>query len=258
MGIIQKSGQLFVEGQEAFITGRNAKLDQEEGWSVTVRPYRPKPSDSALRELSQTTDCTERTCFLAGNRVLMADGSRKNIEDVQVGDLLMTMDGPDRVRALERPLLGMTRKVIELHGLGDECLIISDEHPLWVSRRAADGGVTQSWGTYNLNHLLSEMRNSIEPRLASVPVPLNIDLPEQLAHVRGWVHARPIYHHMDPSTQLYNIATERSCSIFVEGFAAFSHCLGALEPKAPWQGLQGLAQDEGASRFVKQISETHA
>ncbi|MDP9933602.1 hypothetical protein [Variovorax paradoxus] len=251
MGIVQKAGQLFVEGHEAFVGGRSAQRDAQEGWSVTARPYRPKPSDEALKALCQTTDCTQPTCFLAGNRVLMADGSRKNIEDVLVGDLLMTMSGPDRVRALERPVLGMTRKVIELHGLGDECLFMSDEHPLWVSRRAADGTVSQSWGTYNLNHLLFEMRNSIEPRLATPPIPLNIDLPEQLAHVSGWVHARPIYHHMDPSTQLYNIATEQSCGIFVEGFAAFSHCLGALLPAKPWQGL---SKDLAASLFVQQVS----
>ncbi|MET3517892.1 hypothetical protein ABIC63_005699 [Pseudacidovorax sp. 1753] len=237
MGSIQKPGMAYVGDQPSVILRRDDQQDLDEGWSITSRPYRPAINLQQIPE--EFLCCTgEMTCFLAGNRVRMADGSRKPVEAVAVGDVVMTMQGPSRIRLLERPTLGLSRKVIELRGLGDECLVISDEHPLWV-RRPSELGSAETWGTYNLNHLLSEMRNSIEPRFPSVPLALQIDVPEQLAHETGWVHAQPIYHHMPPSTQLYNIATEVGCAVFVEGFAAFSHCLSSVVPDTAWKGLAG-------------------
>lgn len=251
MGAIQKETPLFVEGAESFVRGRRPQADLEESWSVVVRPYRPKPAEDMLRELSTVYS----TCFLAGNRVLMADGSHKAIEDVVVGDMVMTMSGPDRVRLLERPLLGMTRRVIEIHGQGDECLFMTDEHPLWVSRRLEDGSAAESWGTYNMNHFMYEQRNAVEPKIESHPYLLNFDLPEQVAHVSGWMHVRPIYHHMDPSTALFNVVTESACSIFVEGFAAYSHGKGAQAPEAPWRGL---TEDVAATTFARMFSLARA
>lgn len=42
-------------------------------------------------------DPREYGCFVAGTKVLMADGSKKNIEDVTSYDSLMTSDGPQEV-----------------------------------------------------------------------------------------------------------------------------------------------------------------
>lgn len=250
MGIIQNSGVVHVDGHVSAVFSRDSQQDEGEGWSITARPYRGAPESDVI-PADFLCNTGENTCFLAGNRVRMADGSRRAIELLHVGDLVLTMQGPDRVRAVEQPRLGMSRKVIELRGLGDDCLVISDEHPLWVRRRAADGKSNETWGTYNLHHLMYELRNSIEPRLPALPVPLQIDIPEQLAHETGWVYAQPIYHHLPPSTQLYNIATDKGCAIFVEGFAAFSHCLGSLIPAADWKGLDGRPPAEDLLRKLE-------
>jgi len=250
-GNITKGG-LFVGKDESFVPSRNAQDDLNEGWSVTKRPYRSAPLDRTVQDDANAdsyASCGSCSCFVAGNRVLMADGSSKPVEDIVVGDLVMTNLGPNRIAALERPTLGMSRKIIELRGLGDQCLIISDEHPLWVSR-TQDGVASQGWGTFNVNHYLYEKRNSASPELPSA-VPLAIDLPEQFAHVSGWVHARPVFHHMAPETQLYNLITENGCGIFVEGFLAFSPCRnGAVQLDAPWQAL---SVDAAAASFVEQV-----
>jgi len=246
MGSIQKEVPLFVEGAESFVSSRKPQQDQDEGWSVTVRPYRPKPSDELLRDLS----CANCTCFLPGNRVLMADGSRKAIEEIEVGDMIMTMSGPDSVRMIERPRLGMTRRVIELHGQHGECLFMTDEHPLWTSRRV-DGETLENWGVYNVSHFLYEQRNAVEPKIETMPFALSFDLPEQVAHESGWLHVRPIYHHMDPDTQLYNVVTTGACSMFVEGFAVYSHGQRQQAPREKWSGLNA---DGAADTFVRKVS----
>lgn len=249
VGSVTKSG-LFVGKDESFVPSRNAKDDVKEGWSVTKRPYRLKPDGQTSQDYASPDSCSSCSCFLAGNRVLMADGSSKPVEDIVVGDLVMTNLGPNRIAALELPTLGMTRKVIELRGLGDQCLIMSDEHPMWVSRNQA-GEVSEGWGTFNMNHYLYEKRNSTSPELPSA-LALAIDLPEQFAHVSGWVHARPVFHHMAPETQLYNLITENGCGIFVEGFLAFSPCQqGSVHLDSPWQAL---SVDADAASFVNQVS----
>lgn len=240
---IRKEGILIVDGHESRILQQSRQADEQEGWSITSRPYRPRPQEKLLENLG-TDGCT---CLLAGNRVLMADGSTKPIETVVVGDKVMTTEGPARVRLTETTRLGLTRKIIELRGHGDECLVMTDDHPLWVSRPVSGGARKEWWGTYNLNHVLYEMRNTIGFELGELPMALAIDLPEQVAHVSGWMHVRPIYHHLDPETTVHHLLVEGACTFIAEGFPVFSHCLDKLAPAAPWGGL---AHDAAAERFV--------
>ena len=234
-GGISRERPVFVEGEECAIQVRAPGSDEAEGWSVTVRPYRPKPTPELLHDLGTIT------CLLAGNRILMADGSLKPIEQVARGDVVATMSGPAPVLAREVTRLGMTRKVIELHGQGDECLILSDDHPLWVRRLAEDGTLRESWGTYNLNHVMHEMHTMRGYELSEPPVPLNFDLSEQLAHVSGWLPVRPIYHHLPPDTTLYHLVVEGGFSYIAEGFACFSLSLAGEGPVTPWRGLKGVS-----------------
>lgn len=247
-GDVRKESPVVVEGAESYVLVRQPGSDASQGWSVTARPYRQRAASDLLDDMS-----SQATCLLAGNRVLMADGSTCPIEHVRAGDRVMTMSGVATVRRTETTTLGMTRRVIELRGQADECLLLSDDHPLWVARRNADGATVESWGTYNLNHVLFEMRNMTGYALKTTPVPLSFDLPEQLAHVNGWLHLRPIYHHMEPSTVLHHLVVEGGFSFIAEGFAVFSHCAEAQGPAAPWSGLNRIA---AADRFVDALTSS--
>ncbi|WP_395983314.1 polymorphic toxin-type HINT domain-containing protein [Actinomadura sp. 9N407] len=86
----------------------------------------------------------KRNSFVPGTRVLMADGSRRPIEDVQVGDSVWATDprtgrdGPQPVTALITGT-GLTRLVdltIDLDGqVGGPTTVVTAtaEHPFWVS-----------------------------------------------------------------------------------------------------------------------------
>ncbi|MGE4218278.1 MAG: Hint domain-containing homing endonuclease [Alphaproteobacteria bacterium] len=65
-------------------------------------------------------------CFIAGTRVVMADGSDKAIEDVRVGDMLKGPDSnPHEVLALHRPLLGGQH----LYAINSSRHFVTDGHP---------------------------------------------------------------------------------------------------------------------------------
>jgi len=66
------------------------------------------------------------SCFVAGTRVLMADGSEKPIEEIVVGDRVMGVDGQaNRVTAIERPRLAGR----PLHGFNGGRPFVTAEHP---------------------------------------------------------------------------------------------------------------------------------
>ena len=68
----------------------------------------------------------DTSCFVAGTRILMADGTEKPIEQVAVGDLVVGgHGGVNRVTGIERPRLGGRR----LYALNNGRAFVTAEHP---------------------------------------------------------------------------------------------------------------------------------
>jgi hypothetical protein len=87
---------------------------------------------------------------VAGTPVLMADGTWKAVELVQVGDFVMTTEGPAEVWDYEYPVLG-SRRLMRFEG-DESGLAWSEEHPVWARR---DG--KQWWWTAGLEAYLHEV-----------------------------------------------------------------------------------------------------
>lgn len=251
MGSVNRiEGPVYVNGDESYLLARSESRDAQEGWSVVQRPYRSSDSQELLKDAN--TD--QLTCLLAGNRVQMADGSLKPIQDVRTGDHVMTMSGARRVEKTEQTVLGLTRRVIELRGRGDQVLFLSDDHPLWVSRAEANGR-KEWWGTYNIHHTLAEMNHGTGLEFRELPFILKLDLPEQVAHESGWLHVRPIFHDMARDTPLYHLVVEDGFSFIAEGFPVFSHVRDYQGPAAPWRGLdRGKSMADAMEALVPSVS----
>jgi len=76
-----------------------------------------------------TSGCTEvvdySACFVAGTQVTMADGTTKNIEEVQVGEKIRGKSGVNTVVGFHRPLLGNKA----LYAFNDGEPFVTAEHP---------------------------------------------------------------------------------------------------------------------------------
>jgi hypothetical protein len=103
-------------------------------------------AENAVRSSGDVLESTGAACrapnsFDVGTLVLMADGSREPIEDVEVGDLVMASDpvtgeqGPRRVTNLIRHS-GLHRMVDVEFSNGDQ-VDATDEHPFWVESKHA-------------------------------------------------------------------------------------------------------------------------
>jgi hypothetical protein len=83
------------------------------------------------------------SCFVAGTRVLMADGSTRPIERIVAGDLVMGWQGrANRVTAIERPRLGAR----SLYALNGGRPFVTAEHPFLTPAgwKAIDPGATRA------------------------------------------------------------------------------------------------------------------
>lgn len=91
------------------------------------------------------------TCFPAGSLVRMADGSRKAIQAVRVGDVVWTPTGTDVVSDSHATTLG-DRKLFRME---DHSILWSEEHSFWVDR----DGDQRLW-SMNVDLLIDEARSN--------------------------------------------------------------------------------------------------
>ncbi|MCI3269601.1 polymorphic toxin-type HINT domain-containing protein [Streptomyces cylindrosporus] len=78
-------------------------------------------------------------CFLAGTKVLLADGSSKNIEDIELGDEVLSTD-PDTGETNSQPVTALISTETDKHlnelsiegPTGTHKITATAEHPFWV------------------------------------------------------------------------------------------------------------------------------
>ena len=122
---------------------------------------------------------TPTTCFPAFTLVIMANGTSKFIQDVEVGDLVLGMAGTVEVLSVDRPIIG-SRKLL---AFSDGSLSWSEEHGFWVR----DTDKEEFWGTYNVEKWVSEVASGDIPGLANGATPWELSSgSHEHSHVAGW------------------------------------------------------------------------
>jgi len=132
------------------------------------------------------------SCLPAGTKITMTDGHIKNIEDVKVGDKVLSYDTEKNmftnwtVRVTER------RDNYSYYEINDGLICLSNAHPLYIKKQDGRAG----WGSV-MKLEKNIMRFSSEP--------LQIEVGDQLFTInQEWITVNNITYHPE-STKLYNI-----------------------------------------------------
>lgn len=167
------------------------------------------------------------TCLMAGSKILLTDGTQKNIEEIQKGDKVATLYGDGLVTNTRITRLGSTRFIMSI---GD--LYLSNDHRIWVRK-----GNYEGWGTYNLNHY----KNVVKPDLKyEIDDPIELDGACEIAGVYGWTNVTPLMQfHYGPDTDIYQLEVDHG-SYFANGFAVVAQC--PSKPKEVKWGAQCLTR----------------
>ena len=155
----------------------------------------------------QPNQAHAKSCFVAGTRILMADGSERPIETLQAGEQVLDQHGQiNRILAVERVILGNRR----LYGLNRLPPFFTAEHPFlstrgWVAISPAMTRAEQP--TLAVQPLFTGMRILCGP--ATVALSGNLALAAQPAELLieslYWVDS-------PPTTALFNLILDGSHS----------------------------------------------
>ncbi|KHN54565.1 hint domain-containing protein [Aeromonas hydrophila] len=159
----------------------------------------------------QLNQAYAKSCFVAGTRILMADGEERPIETLQIDERVRDQYGrSNRILAIERVLLGARR----LYGLNRLAPFFTAEHPLLTTRgwAAIAPAMTRSENPtltvlplFTGMHLLGWSEHGSAGNLALAPQPTPL-LVESLC----WLDA-------PPTTALFNLILDGSHSYVANG-----------------------------------------
>lgn len=161
---------------------------------------------------------TGYTCFVAGSMVTMADGTKKPIELVNIGEYVKTAVGITRVKALQRPLLANR----PLYYLEDGTFGATADHSVWTRDPYT---FEQWWGVRDMAIWNYEAESGDGPNFGGhKPFDLT-DMEGQywdFAHESGWKRSRWHRVEAEPRTRLYHLLLEEGGSYFVDGILVSS------------------------------------
>ena len=148
------------------------------------------------------------SCFVAWTKVLMADGTEKNIEDVRKWEFVMWESWPNEVKWYDRPKL-WDRNLWSINGWD---YFVSDEHPFMT---------TDWWKSFNPEMSRLEIKAAVEQGLLSEELLIFGELKEwdELYTKNGSRIINSLSSQKkDPNTQLYNFMLDWDNTYYANGY----------------------------------------
>ena len=111
---------------------KDLELDTEEGTQNSILGVSSKDDESKLRgKRAAFIGIEEFGCHIKGTKVLMYDGSIKNVEDVVVGDILM---GDDNTPRIVQELYNGTDQLYKITLSNGDYQIVNSHHPVYFKK----------------------------------------------------------------------------------------------------------------------------
>lgn len=106
------------------------------GWKVDANgSWKWETNDPTIKPYKNAN------CFVAGTKILMSDGSVKNIEDIKIGDEVITHENRSR-KVLEINSRMHNGDLYEIKSVGNPTLFVTEEHPFYVPFTNVNGKKT--------------------------------------------------------------------------------------------------------------------
>lgn len=150
----------------------------------------------------QSATCPGVTCFTAGTKVLMADGTEKDIEEVKIGDKVRgENDAVNTVLGYDQPMLG-DRKLYSFNG---GPYFVTSEHPF----RTTDG-----WKSISVSALEAE-----NPQLAADLDVTSLEVGDEIIRADGTTEViETIDSRPEVEQRLYNFHLDGNQTYFADGY----------------------------------------
>ena len=159
------------------------------------------------------------TCFNAGTLVTMADGTKKKIEDIKIGETLLGQDNShNKVIKYDHPMLDKR----QLISINNSRPFMTPEHPIYTK----DG-----WKSYRLSDTIRE-NPAMKDEMAG-----EFKVGDEILNANGeWIKIKTIEaFDNEPQQQLYNFMLNGNNTYYANGFLV--HNKGIICTELKRQGL---------------------
>jgi hypothetical protein len=138
-------------------TTQYQRMTMNDKGEINIQKFETLDALESSRPKTEEKGEWDQTCFVAGTKVLMADGSKKNIEDIKEGDKILSVEmktmtiEPDVVSKI--PTNTKKYRIIHAEFSNGVTNKFSPAHPYWV--------VGKGWCVYDTEEAKKELRFSV-------------------------------------------------------------------------------------------------
>lgn len=187
---------------------------------VTPPPPPPAPTvpppDPPRPPVQPRQPVQESSCFVAGTRITMGNGSKKNIQDVQIGEKLLGQDGMiNTVLEFDHPQL-TGRDLIGINGNGK---FMTPEHPVFTKN---------GWRSYSTSTFERQF-----PDMLFLNVK-DLEIGDEILREDGsWLTVTSLeVFKGEPEQTVYNFILDGNHTYFADGLLVHNRGAGAPDPLA--------------------------
>ena len=157
----QRIPEDIIEGKRL---GRHYKWDSRSAAYPYVRAHDGTTADQLWERMIAILDQGKTgSCFPPGTRIRMADGSERAIEDVRLGEHVVTAEG-NTGRVLRTMLRDETGGLVRLVTWGHSHLRMTREHPVLTAHGYVPAGELQIGDEVALTRYAADYQMAIQPR----------------------------------------------------------------------------------------------
>ena len=147
---------------------------------------------------------TSQGCFVKGTKVLMANGTLKNIEDVVVGDMVQTQNKNQKVLKVLRH-----KSITPLYSINNSVDFVTNNHPFYTK---------SGWKVIDVNSIYPKQKDYIQKDSLSIGDFIRTD--------DGWIEVKTITRGREPlpDEEYYNLSIDKTPSYYADGFLVHNKC----------------------------------
>ena len=170
---------------------------------------------------SKVMSCTVGLhCFLKGTQILMADGSHKNIEDVQVGDTVMSYD-TETGKYIGSAVVKTTKNDMDKYYIVNDTLKVTPGHVLFVNGQ---------WTVSN-----------------------DMKVGDQLLNANGERVTITSLKEIDATVDVYDLITEEPHDFYAENYLVHNLNAGAAQKEKGLAAGMKVAMADGRELAIEQV-----
>lgn len=159
-------------------------------YQIDYNEPRSQASDFAPAELSKNAGAEGGGCFAAGTQILLAGGKTKAIEDIKVGDVVLTRAGEDQPKILVAAIVqGISRHVVDDYLVINKSLKVTQEHRLYVNGKWLEAGLIKPGDRLQDKNGIDIIVESVEKVLAPKTLVYNFNAGKYHTYFAGGVYA---------------------------------------------------------------------